>query len=170
MGKIIAFSGTHGTGKTKSAADKFSELKVRHRTCSVDLVCNVAGRSPYPVNQAATEAGQLWMFAKRIELELTAIDRFDIVVTDRTLVDIIAYTVVAGFQETAQGMLAIAGRHMHQYKEIHVKQLDRNSFCYADGIRASGTPEYRKEIEHTIMDTYKHLADTDVYPGNIYYV
>ena len=93
----IAFSGTHGTGKSTTAALEYHNQKIIHHGKSVILLCDLEALCPFPINRETTEQAQSWLFANQIQSEIQASSRFDVVVTDRTIIDIIAYTYVAGF-------------------------------------------------------------------------
>ncbi len=171
MARIISFSGTHGTGKTTSALKYAVDLKYykHNRNKSVHALCDLEAACPYPINKQATEETQLWLFSNHIKQEMDALQNFDVVVTDRTIIDVIAYTYVAGFQELAQGMLSFAEHHMQYYRPIHFKKIENNQHCYDDGIRDAEDLEYRQNVESTMLNLYLKLDDADMLPGGICY-
>ena len=66
----IAIIGTHGCGKTALAFSLCTELQKRgHR---VELVVEMARHSPFPINEATSEEGQLWILHRHIVAELEA--------------------------------------------------------------------------------------------------
>jgi GTPase SAR1 family protein len=85
----IAIIGSHGCGKTALAFSLCTELQKRGRR--VELVVEMARRSPFPINEATSEAGQLWILHRHIAAELEASARADVVVCDRSVLDNYAY-------------------------------------------------------------------------------
>lgn len=85
----IAIIGSHGCGKTALAFSLCTELQKRgHR---VELVVEMARRSPFPINEATSEEGQLWILHRHIVAELEASARAATVVCDRSVLDNYAY-------------------------------------------------------------------------------
>ena len=82
------------------------------------ILSEVASRAPYPINMAGTLDGQMWIFTRQISAELALLTQYDIVVTDRTAVDSIAYTADLGFEGAAVSMLELVELHMPNYSEI----------------------------------------------------
>lgn len=85
----IAIIGSHGCGKTALAFSLCTELQKRGH--SVELVVEMARHSPFPINEATSEDGQLWILHKHIVAELEASVRAKTVVCDRAVVDNYAY-------------------------------------------------------------------------------
>lgn len=165
----ISFSGTHGTGKSTSAAFEYRSLKLLHPDKSVCLLCDMEAYCPFEINKGTSERAQSWMFARQIKHEIESSVRFDYIITDRTIVDIIAYTYVAGFDRLASGMLDYAHHYVKAYDEIRVKQLQFNSFLYEDGIRDID-PSFRADVESVLNDLYAQLQSSGAIHGNLYFV
>jgi GTPase SAR1 family protein len=87
----LALIGTHGVGKTTLAYELCSLLKKSHQ--NVELVTEVARRSPFPVNAATTLEGQLWILHAQIAAELDAAHRAPHVIADRSVLDNYCYLV-----------------------------------------------------------------------------
>ena len=87
----LALIGTHGTGKTTLAFETCSLLK--KADYNVELVTEVARRSPFPVNEATTLEGQLWILHAQIAAELDAAARAPHVICDRSVLDNYCYLV-----------------------------------------------------------------------------
>jgi nicotinamide riboside kinase len=87
----LALVGTHGAGKTTIAYEVCSLVKRSGR--SVELVREVARRSPFPVNEATTLEGQLWILHTQIAAELAAGREGANVVCDRSVLDNYCYLV-----------------------------------------------------------------------------
>lgn len=93
MGKSVklALIGTHGAGKTTIAYEVCSLLKRAGE--NVELVREVARRSPFPVNADTTLEGQLWILHTQIAAELEASHNARNVVCDRSILDNYCYLV-----------------------------------------------------------------------------
>lgn len=170
MKKVISFTGSHGVGKSTTAGIMYSDYKVNHRDKSVRLLCDLEADCMFPINSKTTVEAQMWIFTNQIQKELEALHRFDVLITDRTVVDIIAYTYAAGFQDLALAMLALAEAHVSIYDEIYFKQIEFNSFCFQDGIRDAEHPDFRAEVEKTLKDMYAQLTESEFIKGELYYV
>lgn len=87
----LALIGTHGVGKTTLAYEICSRMKKAGE--NVELVAEVARRSPFPVNAATTLEGQLWILHAQIAAELDASRNAVNVVCDRSVLDNYCYLV-----------------------------------------------------------------------------
>ncbi len=159
--RVIAYSGTHGTGKTTSVFERAAALKKEYPGKTIGILNEVAGRSPYPINLLSTEKSQLWIFTHQIEEELTLLDQYDLVVSDRTALDAVAYTHAVGYFAMAEDMLQLFRHHMWVYREINFKRYVTNDFCRDDGVRNSNDPGFRAIVETLLHWMYKRLSITD---------
>lgn len=171
MGNIIAFSGTHGTGKTTSVYSKANELKMNNLKKSVGILLEVARRCPFAIlsknnDDKSSKEAQLWIFSEQITTELMMSKVYDIVVSDRSIMDIIAYTIVLGYKSLADAMLRIADEHIHIYKEIYFKSLEKNDYLEDDGLRHLDK-DLRVQIEKQMLELYHYMSDN--FEGKIYY-
>ena len=157
IGKITAFSGTHGTGKTTAAHRAVADLKIAHPDKTIKVLCDLEVECPYPINRNTTAEAQAWLFSNQITRELSALATFDMVVTDRTIVDVIAYTMAAGLDNLAGGMLSFAENYVSIYQEVFFKQIALNDFHYPDGIRETHDKDFRNQIEENLNWLYAHL-------------
>jgi AAA domain-containing protein len=87
----LALIGTHGVGKTTLAYEICSLLKKADH--NVDLVTEVARRSPFPINDASTLDGQLWILHAQIAKELDVSARARHLICDRSVLDNYCYLV-----------------------------------------------------------------------------
>ena len=78
-------------GKTTLAYEICSLLKKAHY--NVELVTEVARRSPFPVNAATTIEGQLWILHAQIAAELDAARNAPHLIADRAVLDNYCYLV-----------------------------------------------------------------------------
>ncbi|MFQ5818251.1 MAG: AAA family ATPase [Terriglobia bacterium] len=126
----LALIGTHGVGKTTLAYDICALLKKAGR--NVELVTEVARRSPFPVNEATTLEGQLWILHAQIAAELEAAQRAPTVLCDRSVLDNYCYLVnKCGRQRELEAWLE---RWLASYDLLVGVPLVRESI-YAEGFR-----------------------------------
>lgn len=89
----IAFIGSHGTGKTTLCFRLAAHLKQLDR--HVDLVKEVARRSPLPLNRDTSRDAQRWILHTQIASEIQSSASHDVVICDRAVIDNYAYLVHA---------------------------------------------------------------------------
>jgi GTPase SAR1 family protein len=146
----IALIGTHGVGKTTLAYEVCTRLKKAGH--NVELVTEIARRSPFPVNEATTLEGQLWILHTQIAAELDAAQRAPYVVCDRAVLDNYCYLVnKCGRQPALEPWLE---RWLESYGLlVGVPLVEQPIFSetfrqpvLADGFR-SPNEEFRRRIE-----------------------
>lgn len=126
----LALIGTHGVGKTTLAYDVCALLKKQGH--NVELVTEVARRSPFAVNEATTLEGQLWILHAQIAAELEAAHRGPYVLCDRSVLDNYCYLVnKCGRQPELERWLE---RWLETYDLLVGVPLVRESI-YAEGFR-----------------------------------
>jgi nicotinamide riboside kinase len=89
----IAFIGSHGVGKTTLCYGLAARLK--RRDVSLEIVHEVARRSPLPINEATTVPAQRWILLAQIAEELVAAERYPVVLCDRSVLDNYVYLLLA---------------------------------------------------------------------------
>lgn len=158
-GYVYAFSGSHGTGKSTAVYEFASELK-RDGAGEVGVLLEVARRCPLPVyckDSITTFESQRWVFAEQMRLEIEMRQLYNVVVSDRTIVDSIAYSSVAGFHDLAYGMLAIARHHVSIYKKVMFCGIAGNPYLKDDGFRNTDE-RLQKEVELRMLELYAQLG------------
>ena len=153
---LIAYTGTQGTGKTTSAINRALHLKYYYPEKSITTLVQVESLCPFPINEGTNYAAQMWIFSRQLIQELTLGHRFDLVVSDRTIVDAAAYSMVSGMEGLAMAQLDLAEKHMHIYQDISFKHIANNNFCFDDGHRSTDGV-FRQKIEDTLLDMYATL-------------
>lgn len=145
----LALIGTHGVGKTTLAYEICSLLKKADH--NVELVTEVARRSPFPVNEATTLEGQLWILHAQIAAELDAAARTPHVICDRAVLDNYCYLVNKfGRQSQLEQWLAW---WMNSYSLlVAVPPL-------AEGIPPDGFRSENLEFQQRIHDLLRDLLD-----------
>jgi len=138
----LALIGTHGVGKTTLAYEICSLLKKGDH--NVELVTEVARRSPLPVNEATTLEGQLWILHAQIAAEIEAAVRAPHIICDRSALDNYCYLVNKfGRQPQLEQWLAW---WMDTYSLlVAVPPM-------ADGIPPDGFRSENLEFQHRIHD------------------
>jgi len=145
----LALIGTHGVGKTTLAFEICSLLK--KADYNVELVTEVARRSPFPVNEATTLEGQLWILHAQIAAELDA-SRAPNVICDRAVLDNYCYLVNKfGRQQRLEQWLEW---WMQSYTLlVGVPPL-------ADGIPPDGFRSENLEFQHRIHELIEEMLET----------
>jgi thymidylate kinase len=144
----IGFTGTHGTGKTTAALTLAAQLK--KEGYDVQVLSNTARSAPphLPINEKATKESQLWIFSKMLKQELES--KAQIIVCDRTLLDVLAYTKNA-CDITAKHLETFVHKYMTTYSAIFY-MYPREAYLKDDG-RRSVNLAFQKKIEE-IIDHY----------------
>ncbi len=145
----LALIGTHGVGKTTLAYEVCSLLK--KADFNVELVTEVARRSPFPVNEGTTLEGQLWILHAQIAAELEAAARAPHVICDRAVLDNYGYLVNKfGRQQQLEVWLSW---WMESYSLlVAVPPL-------ADGIPPDGFRSENLEFQQRIHDLIEELLN-----------
>jgi hypothetical protein len=159
---IIAFTGSHGTGKSTAVYQKAHQLKLDYPDKKIGVFNENAVWCPFPINEETTREAQLWMFTNQIATEMEYLSRYDIVVSDRTCVDCIAYSTYRDFNDITEKMLEFSKIHIHRYKEIYFKKIENNPYAVNDGFR-SCEKNFRNDIEKILKNLYKELNMSIIY-------
>lgn len=146
VGGKIAIIGTHGVGKTILTLSVASEL--RKLNIDADVVCEISRRSPYPINEATTRQGQLWILAAQMQQELECGLRCKVVVCDRSLLDNYAYMVRAvGHQLYLHPLLR---EWLPTYDALfHVPVVEEQ---VVPDVKRAPSPAFRREIDRIIAN------------------
>lgn len=159
MGRIIAFTGAHGTGKTTSVYDYAGAMK-KEGAYEIGLLMETARRCPFPIlgqgSQSSLEA-QLWIFAEQMRCELDSINNYELTVSDRTVVDVIAYSMLSGFYELARDQIAMAKHHVAVYEMVYIKPVAGNEYLINDGFRSTDRG-LQIDLENLLIDIYTQLS------------
>lgn len=141
----LAFIGSHGVGKTTLCYGLAARLKVRD--LALEVVHEVARRSPLPINEETGLASQAWILHTQIAEELVAETRYRMVICDRSVLDNYVYLLVA--EGPQQGLDPLIDHWMETYDLLlHVPVLEAPR---ADGIRATD-PSFQQAIDDRLLD------------------
>ena len=155
----IAFTGTHGTGKTTSVFKLAADCKLHCSTKSVHIITETASESPFKINKNTTPESQLWIFTTQIKRELENSLRYKLLISDRTIVDCIAYSTIAGFKDLAKNQIEMAKSFIGTYDYIFYKSIEKNNFVFEDGIRDAKDMDFRKNMDCELKLIYDKLRD-----------
>lgn len=160
---IVAFSGTHGTGKTTAAYQLAADLK-RSEHKEVGFVAETARKCPYPcVSQTdakPSREAQLWIFTAQMQAEMEASRIYPVVVSDRTVVDSIAYTSALGFHDLAHALFQVARHYVYDaYMCVRLMRIptDGPDLLVDDGVRSMDL-DFRVEVEMALISAYNDLG------------
>lgn len=152
--KIIAFSGTHGCGKTTLAYQLCTKMKMAGY--NVIVLDELARRCPFNINKEASFETQIWLICKQITEELELTNNYECVIVDRSVYDSLCYDRVVNKDTTLCGHLFnYAWAHVANfYKNIYVPNLNSFSYQIVDGTRDMD-PQFRQEVYDTIIKVYE---------------
>ena len=153
--KKIAYSGSHGTGKTFSVLDLAKEYKISSPNSSVGIIQEVARHCPLPINTESTDESELWILVEQMRLEIDYSTKYNIIICDRSVVDTIAYSRVRG-HKYASGMLNLISKYIDTYDKIIFKTIQNNNYQVDDGVRDMGH-QFREDVESELIRIYEAL-------------
>ena len=153
-GRLIAHTGCHGAGKTYSALGHAQTLMKSYPSLRIGLITGVVRSCPFKINQETSYEAQLWCFSELIQQELLKRKTHDVVVSDRAIYDMIAYTVVGAKDfELANWMMDFARQQISRYDELWFHPANLNEFCYGDGLRDTDIT-FRGQIDSWLSKFY----------------
>lgn len=154
MKNIIAISGTHGTSKSCTAYNLASKLKISG--VNVAVIDELARECPLKINKDAGELTQYWILASQMKREIELIGRYDYIITDRSIIDTLAYGITLGVISMYSDNF-ISNYVKSYYKKIFV--LDPLIFNYhiSDGIRDMDS-EFRYNVHVNLVELYLKLG------------
>lgn len=150
---IIAFSGTHGTGKSSSAYNLASRLKINGY--NVAVVDELARECPLKINKDAGELTQFWIIAAQQKREIELMDKYDYIISDRSVFDTLAYAVTLNLFNYSD-ISTIQKYTQNYYKHIFLLDPKTFNFQIADGVRDMD-PEFRLGVHNNLISLYDHF-------------
>ncbi|MCK9369329.1 ATP-binding protein [Candidatus Dojkabacteria bacterium] len=154
MKNIIAFSGTHGTGKSSSAYRLASKLK--DNGYNIVLVDELARECPLKINKDAGELTQFWIIAAQQKREIELMDKYEYVISDRSVFDTLAYAVTLELFKYSD-ISTIQKYTQNYYKHIFVLDPKGFNFQVADGVRDMD-PNFRLAVHNNLINLYDHFS------------
>lgn len=146
---IIGITGTHGTGKTTLLYKLAHDMKIHYGGKSIGVISEIARSCPFPIfssQTVSTELAQTWIFSAQVKAEIESSYRNDITLSDRTIFDVIAYTMEVN-EDLAAEMAGIAQRMV--YDKIYFVRPSKN-YAFEDGQRSTDT-KLREKIDQNLV-------------------
>jgi len=140
----IAFIGSHGVGKTTLCYGLAARLK--RSDVALEIVHEVARRSPLPINEQTTVTAQRWILLAQIADELVAAERYPVVVCDRSVLDNYVYLLLAAGSDPLFEPL-VSGWMRSYDLLVHVPILAAPS---PDGVRAAD-PAFQRAVDERLL-------------------
>ena len=156
-GRVEAYSGTHGTGKTTAVYEAVARLKKAHPGKVILPLGEAARQSPFPINQDGGLQTQLWLFMRHVTQEMARLSMADLVVSDRSALDYVAYSRVLGFRDLAAAQLDMFRHHCRVYGRIVFMTKEQNNWCADDGVRAVGDEIFRSRVQEELLSLYERV-------------
>lgn len=150
----IAFSGTHGTGKTTAAFELALQYK-KNSNSDVYLIQEVARRCPFPINTQANAESHTWILTEQIKQELEAVKKHNVVICDRTVLDTLAYTKYLGMIDLFESLLPIVMKHLKSYDKIILRRTSEFDYAIDDGVRDVSNTDFRIGVENNLIELYR---------------
>ena len=163
----IAYTGTHGTGKTTKALEMTRQNKIENPNSNVSFITEIARKCPFKINKNTTEQSQFWILTAQIKAELEREKDNDIIICDRTILDTLAYAKYSGLDEFINNIMPTVKYHMKTYDKIYFLTIENNNYFVADGIRDMDN-EFRNKIEYILNFMYEDLLRKKVIKEVIY--
>lgn len=166
MGKIIAFTGAHGTGKTTAVYELAAKMK-KEAVREMGLILETARRCPFPVFGREAMPGpeaQMWIFVEQIRCEIEACRSHELTVADRTVADVIAYSRLCGFADLAEAQLHLTRHHTGIYEAVYFRPVADNPYLVDDGFRSTDRA-FQIELERQLLEVYERLGIQLVTPN-----
>lgn len=154
MKNVIAFSSTHGTGKSSLAYMTAAKMKLKG--LNVIVLDELARKCPFPINKDADERTQIWIMLRQALEEIELIDKVDYLIVDRSIYDGYFYDRVVNFDKftLCDPFLNYASAHVAvYYKKIYVPDKDSFNFQVEDGIRDM-EKDFRDDVYKMITSCY----------------
>lgn len=165
----IAFSGTHGCGKTTAAFKEVYNSKLDNPGKIVNILTEVARECPFPINKETTVRAQTWIFLKQFIRELEEEPKCDILICDRTIIDVLSYCLCVGFDRLVDILYPIASDHLKTYDKIYFLSLQNNDYHFSDGIRDRDS-KFRIDVENKLLNIYNELGKNISNWNNIFII
>src|SRR6187402_2062367 len=155
MAKLIAITGTHGTGKTTLSFQLAAEYK--KLGANVKVIQEVARCCPFPLNEHMTRETALWIYHEHSKKELEACRDHDVVICDRTKFDSFVYGEMLDLIDL--GCYRDFVKHdLNDYDLLYFVRPDEKEIIN-DGIRSTDL-DFQKNIDalfYTFLCNIPHI-------------
>lgn len=158
----LAFTGSHGTGKTTSVFQLACSKKMEYNNKRVGIFHENAAKAPNGLfNKKGTKESQLWIFTNQMQEEISMSYEYDILICDRTVFDSIAYTkAIFDSNELCNKMFDLAMEHINSYDQIFFKLIKNNDYWFDCAHRETKDVKYRQDVEDELLALYERSGIT----------
>jgi thymidylate kinase len=148
---IIAFSGSHGVGKSTACYLLAAQFKIAG--ISVSVVDEIARECPLKINKDATELTQYWIMTTQIKREIEIMHRYDYIICDRSVFDPLAYAKTLNIIQ--EEFYSLISNYIKKYYHL-IYILNPEGFNYQidDGIR-----DMDKDFRYNVFLNLVNLYD-----------
>lgn len=146
----IGMIGCQGSGKTTKAFELCYELK--KEGLDVQYVLELARKCPFDINKDSVDKTEYWIIGKTLEEEQEITG--DIVITDRTLLDNLAYGLYF-HKDKFESLKPFVKEYMKTYDLIFLMEPN-DDYLIDDGVRDTNK-QFRDDIDKTIIDLINEL-------------
>ncbi len=164
MSKLIAITGTHGTGKTTLSFQLAAEYK--KLGANVKIIQEVARTCPFPLNAEMTRETALWIYHEHSKKELEACRDHDVVICDRTSFDSFVYAECLDLNIPVE-VSQCAYNHIFEYNILYFIRPKITAGIIHDGIRST-SPEFQGAIDYLFERHLKHIDTINVNSSQIF--
>jgi thymidylate kinase len=163
MSKIIAITGTHGTGKTTLTF--CLAMHYKQQGANVKIIQEVARSCPFPLNDKMTRETALWIYHEHSKKELEAKKSHDIVICDRTVFDSFVYAESLGikFFEYCESQ---AKDHLYSYDKLFFIRPDIP--LIEDGVRSNDL-EFQMKVDKLFEIKLNDFNYTEMKSSSIFH-
>lgn len=164
MGKIISFAGIHSTGKTAAVLEFAGELK--KKAINAWPVFDVARTTRLPINDKGTWLSQEVIAARMMVRQLEAAAANQIVITDRTPLDCLAYNLANGVSEDDPEYIRLKDmvyNYVRRHNRLILRLGGKNTgTAHDDGVRPTSGSFH--ENSAAAFDHIYNSAELDLHP------
>lgn len=157
----VAFTGTHGTGKTSGVFKLAYDLKMLINNKTIHTLMENAKESPYKINKQTSEQSQLWIFSNQMSKEMELQAKYDILICDRTIVDAVSYSKTMNFDNMVSSMKDFCKYYINTYDMILFRHTKNNPYHFSDGNRDADDNIYRLNMEENLLSLYEDIGVKD---------
>jgi len=165
MAKLIAITGTHGTGKTTLSFLLAAEYK--KLGANVKIIQEVARSCPFPLNDDMTRETALWIYHEHSKKELEACRDHDVVICDRTSFDSFVYAECMGIDIMDLEERRAAYWHLDDYSELYLVRPDNLCTLHDDGIRSVDS-KFHWQIDDLFCHNVKQFITEQIQSSQIF--
>lgn len=161
--KLIAITGTHGTGKTTLSYQLAAHYKEQGK--NVKIIQEVARSCPFPLNDKMTKETALWIYHEHSKKELEAARDFEIVICDRTVFDSFVYA--SSMKINLPYRIIRSGQRglRDSYEKIYFVRPDIP--LIGDGVRSEDI-EFQKEVDELFAYHLKEIPYIELKSSQIF--